>query len=170
LLRSHGILRNKLHYWKYDVLENGLNYRLSDLNCALGLSQMSKLNFFLLKRKKIYDKYVKELKNFNSHLYIPEYFKNTKFSYHLFLIHIDFDKLKKNKDNFLRYLNKNNITAQYHYIPIYKFAVFGKKKVKFNESEIYYKNSISLPIYVNLKNKDQEKIISIIKDYFNTDD
>jgi len=166
LLRSHGISRDKVNYWKYDVLENGLNYRLSDLNCALGVSQMNKLKFFLLKRKKIYNKYVKELKNFNSHLHIPEYFKNIKFSYHLFLIHIEFDKLKKNKDNFLRYLNKNDIIAQYHYIPIYKFKVFGKKRAEFKEAEIYYKNTISLPIFVNLKNKDQNKIITAVKNYF----
>ena len=63
-------------------------------------------------------------------------------------------------------LNKNDINAQYHYIPIYKFKVFGKKKAEFKEAEIYYKNTISLPIFVNLKNKDQNKIITAVKNYF----
>ena len=52
LLRSHGISRNTKQYWKYDVLENGFNYRLSDINCALGLSQLKKINFFFEKKKK----------------------------------------------------------------------------------------------------------------------
>jgi len=166
LLRSHGIIRDKSQYWKYNVLENGLNYRLSDLNCALGISQINKISFFLSERKKIYKKYVNELKNFNPNLYIPEYCENIRSSYHLFLIHIKFDKLKKNKNSFLRYLNKNNIIAQYHYIPIYKFKVYNKKKPKLNDTEIYFKNTISLPIYVNLMKKDQNKIIRIIKNYF----
>ena len=52
LFRSHGIVRNK-EYWKYDVTEHGFNYRLSDINCALGISQLKKINYFLKKRKKI---------------------------------------------------------------------------------------------------------------------
>ena len=109
LLRSHGILRNKKKYWEYDVLKHGFNYRLSDINCALGLSQLEKINFFLKKRKTFYKKYKLELQNFNPHLLLPKYSKNIKSSHHLFIINIMFDKIKKNKNHFLKYLNKNNI-------------------------------------------------------------
>ena len=63
LFRSHGISRNKKEHWKYDVIKHGFNYRLSDINCALGLSQLKKINFFLHKRKKIYKRYISELQN-----------------------------------------------------------------------------------------------------------
>ena len=166
LLRSHGILRNKKKYWEYDVLKHGFNYRLSDINCALGLSQLEKINFFLKKRKIIYKKYKLELQNFNPHLLLPKYSKNIKSSHHLFIINIMFDKIKKTKDHFLKYLNKNNILGQYHYIPIYKFSSYKEKFFSFPGSEKYFKNSVSIPIYVNLSFKDQKKIIKTIKDYF----
>lgn len=166
LLRSHGILRNKKKYWEYDVLKHGFNYRLSDINCALGLSQLEKINFFLKKRKIIYKKYKLELQNFNPHLLLPKYSKNIKSSHHLFIINIMFDKIKKTKDHFLKYLNKNNILGQYHYIPIYKFSSYKEKFFSFPGSEKYFKNSVSIPIYVNLRFKDQKKIIKTIKDYF----
>tara|TARA_B100000989_G_scaffold294370_1_gene273368 strand:+ start:8121 stop:9266 length:1146 start_codon:yes stop_codon:yes gene_type:complete len=166
LLRSHGISRNKKKYWIYDVLKSGYNYRLSDLNCALGLSQLKKINFFLNKRKKIYENYRTKLQNFNPNLVIPKYSKDIKPSYHLFVINVAFDKLKKSKNHFMNYLNTSGIRAQYHYIPIYKFSIYNKKKTFFSNSEKYYKNSISIPLFVNLNIKDQYKIIKTIKNYF----
>ena len=88
LFRSHGILRNKEKYWHYDVLNHGFNYRLSDLNCALGLSQLKKINFFLKRRGKIYEKYLKEFENLNKRLIVPKYSCSIRPSYHLFLLNI----------------------------------------------------------------------------------
>jgi len=167
LLRSHGIIKNKKKYWKYDIVEHGLNYRLSDINCALGISQLKKINFFLRKREKIFKKYYEEFNNFNDNLKLPQYSKNIKPSFHLFTINILFNKLKTSKDHFLKYLNNHNIIAQYHYIPIYKFSVYNDKKITLSGSEIYFKNTISIPIFVDLNIKNQNKVIKIIKDYFN---
>jgi UDP-4-amino-4,6-dideoxy-L-N-acetyl-beta-L-altrosamine transaminase len=166
LLRSHGISRSKKEYWKYDVLKHGFNYRLSDINCALGLSQLKKINFFLKKRKKIYEKYLIELENFNSKLIIPKYSKNIKPSFHLFIVNIIFEKLKTNKDHFMNYLIDKNIMAQQHYIPIYRFSVYTTKKINFCGADKFFKSSVSLPIFVNLDDKHQKKIIRIIKKYF----
>jgi UDP-4-amino-4,6-dideoxy-L-N-acetyl-beta-L-altrosamine transaminase len=166
LFRNHGMKRNKSKHWKYDILKHGYNYRLSDINCALGLSQLSKINFFLKKRKKIYKKYSKELKNFDRNLIIPNYSKNINPSFHLFLINIQFNKLKRNKDHFLKFLKDKNILAQQHYIPIYKFSIYDKNKKNFFGSEAYFTNSISIPIFVKLNKKDQDKIVSAIKYYF----
>ena len=165
LFRSHGILRNKKKHWEYDVLKHGFNYRLSDINCALGLSQLKKINFFLKKRRKIYEKYLANFKNYNSKLIVPKYSKNIKPSYHLFLINMAFSKLKKSKDHFMRYLIQNNIVAQQHYIPIYKFSIYTKKSISFPGSEKYFNNSISIPIFTNLNNKNQNKVIKTIKNY-----
>ncbi len=166
LYRNHGILRNKKQYWKYDISKNGFNYRLSDINCALGLSQLKKINFFLKKRKKIYDKYFKELKNFNQNLSCPKYSKNINPSFHLFIINIIFDELKKNKDHFIKYLFLNKVISQQHYIPIYKFSIYKEGKSIFPGADKYFKNSVSIPIFVNLKNREQNKIINVIKNYF----
>ena len=166
LFRSHGILKNKKQYWKYDILKHGFNYRLSDINCALGLSQLKKIDTFLKKRKKIYDKYQSEFKNFNPLLTTPRYSKIIKSAFHLFFINIKFNKLKKNKDDFMKYFIKNNILAQQHYIPIYRFKVCRENKNNFPGSEKFYKNTVSIPIFVQLSIKEQNKIIDKIKQYF----
>ena len=127
LFRSHGISRDKNKHWKYDVLKNGYNYRLSDINCALGLSQLKKISIFLNRRKKIFENYNSKIKNFNKFLLTPTYSKNIKPAFHLFVININFNKLKKNKDHFMKYLKKKKILAQQHYIPIYKFKVYKEK-------------------------------------------
>ena len=166
LFRSHGMLRKKNKHWEYDILKYGFNYRLSDINCALGLSQLKKINFFLKKRKKIYQQYLKEFKNFSQNIVIPKYSKNIESSYHLFLLNIAFDKLKKNKNHFMKYLKDNKIVAQQHYIPIYKFSIYKGESIGFSGAEKYFNNSISLPIFVNLSNINQIKVIKIIKRYF----
>lgn len=164
LFRSHGIVRNKNNHWQYDVTRFGFNYRLSDINCALGISQLKKINFILKKRKVIYQKYFFALKNFNQTLFIYNYSSDIKPSFHLFLINIYFDKLKSNKEHFMKYLLNHKVIAQQHYIPLYKFSVY-KKKSKYYDTEKYFKNSISIPIHLNLSIKKQEKIIKIIKNY-----
>jgi len=166
LLRNHGILRHKKKYWNYEILKHGFNYRLSDINCALGFSQLKKIKFFMKKRQKIYEKYLLELEDYSSNLKIPKYSKDIKSSNHLFIINIMFHKFKKNKDDFMKYLNRNKILGQQHYIPIYKFKIYKEKSIKFSGSEKYYKNAVSIPIFVSLENKYQNKIIKVIKNYF----
>jgi len=165
LYRNHGILRSKSKHWKYDILKHGFNYRISYINCALGLSQLKKINFFLKNRNEIYKKYIKELKNFDQKLLFPNYSKNIKPSFHLFIINILFNKLGKKKDHFMKYLINHKIISQQHYIPIYKFSIYKGNKSDFPGSEKYFRNSVSIPIYVGLKDKNQKKIINLIKNY-----
>ena len=168
LFRSHGISRNKKKHWQYDVKKYGFNYRLSDINCALGLSQLKKIDFFLKERKKIFEKYLFELKDFDLNLIIPQHSKNIKPSYHLFVISIFFHKLNKSKNHFMKYLFNNKIVAQQHYIPIYKFSVYNEKLNTFYNSEKYFNNSVSIPIHLELNKKKQRKVINTIKSYFKT--
>jgi dTDP-4-amino-4,6-dideoxygalactose transaminase len=165
-LRSHGIDKNKNFHWKYNISKAGFNYRLSDINCALALSQLNKISKFIDFRKSIFKFYKKNLEEKNSLINFPFYKKN-KPSYHLFLISINFLKIKSKKDKFLKFLKKNNIFCQYHYIPIYKFKLFDKKiNLSFYKgAEIYYKNTISLPIFYNLSLILQRKIINKIKTF-----
>lgn len=167
IFRSHGILRNKNKYWKYDVLKHGFNYRISDINCALGLSQLSKISLFLKKRKKIYERYINKLENLNKNLIMPKYSKIIKPSFHLFLINIKFDGIKKSKDDLIKYFIKKKILVQQHYIPIYKFKVYSEDLNDYPGSENFFRNSISVPIFVNLNIKQQNKVIKTIKNFIN---
>ena len=142
----------------------GFNYRLSDINSALGISQLEKISFFLKKRKKIYEYYKTKLNNYKNLINFPKYNEKNKPSYHLVLISIDFKNLKKNKDDFLKYLYKNNIISQFHYIPIYNFKTFKSKKKKLKNSEEYHASTLSINL-PSLKNKDQNLIIDVIKKF-----
>tara|TARA_S200000501_G_scaffold376965_1_gene433680 strand:+ start:7062 stop:8228 length:1167 start_codon:yes stop_codon:yes gene_type:complete len=164
ILRNHGIIRGK-NYWDYDIKDLGFNYRLSDINCALGLSQLNKIELFFRKRKKIFDLYKKNFKPYYEFLHFPKS-KNKYNLYHLFLLGINFNKIKKDKNAFIIYLNKKGIFPQFHYKPIFKFSFFKNKNFKkFPGTIKYYKNYLSLPIYYNLSKKEQMFIISKIISY-----
>jgi dTDP-4-amino-4,6-dideoxygalactose transaminase len=163
LFRSHGIERHKNHHWEYQIRYSGFNYRLSDINAALALSQLKKIGKFLIYRKKVYDYYLKELSVFKDVLNFPKYNKNNISSYHLCLLSINFKKNIFTKNNFLKFLKKNKIISQYHYIPIYNFKVFKEKKYYYKDVSKYYKTTVSLPIYFKLKVSDQKYIIKKIK-------
>lgn len=164
MIRSLGIKRLKGKHWQYDVVLKGLNFRLTDFQSALGISQLKKINKFINQRKKISSRYISEIKKIKE-IYIPQVTKNYKSSYHLFIIHIN--KNNKNyKDKLIKFMLKNKIMLQYHYIPIYKFSIFKDKFINTN-AEIYYKNAVSLPIYYSLKKKDQNLIIKLLKKFIN---
>jgi dTDP-4-amino-4,6-dideoxygalactose transaminase len=167
-LRSHGIKKDKNFYWKYNLSESGFNYRLSDINCALGLGQLKKINKFINYRKRVFSFYRSELKKIINTIVLPSY-KISKPSYHLFLISMNFAEIRSTKDKFLKFLRKNNILCQYHYIPIYKFEVFNKKiNLNFYRgAEFYYKNTISLPIFYSLNISFQRTVINKIKLFLN---
>jgi dTDP-4-amino-4,6-dideoxygalactose transaminase len=167
-LRSHGIVRKKTdNHWSYNISSPGFNYRLSDINCALGLSQLKKIEKFINYRKKIYSRYKIFFKKLNNLVSLSPYDTKNKPSYHLFIISISFFNIKKDKDNFFKYLKKNNIIAQYHYIPIYKFSIFGNKNNNFFPgAEFYYNHSISLPIFYKLNYNKHNYILKKIFFYF----
>jgi len=164
--RSHGIIRNSKSHWQYDILYPGYNYRLSDINSALGITQLKKIKIFLRYRKEVYERYKMELNNYKNIITFPSYNIKNRPSYHLVLMNINFKGLKLNKDLFLRYLYRNNILCQFHYIPIYKFTLYKEKTLNLNDSEEYYKSTLSIPIYHSLDRKKQNKVIKIIKLFF----
>ncbi len=167
ILRTHGIKKDEKKYiWHNDMQFLGFNYRITDFQCALGLSQLNKIEKFNLKRKKIAALYDNEFKNFKfvKTQNIP---KNYSSSYHLYALKIDFKKLNIKKNNLFKKLIKLGIKLQVHYIPIYRHSYY-KKKFKFNNSlfpctEKFYEEVVSLPIYYNLSIKNQFYIINSIK-------
>ncbi len=156
LLRSHGIERGK-NYWNYDIKNNGFNYRLSDINAALGLSQLRKINYILKKRKDVAKIYNSELKQSKI---LQKPFFDTNSSWHLYIVKIDFSKLKISKDFFIKQLIKKNIFPQVHYVPTYRFSLFNNfKQNNFPYSETFFSQCLSLPIYTSLKIDDIRYVI-----------
>jgi dTDP-4-amino-4,6-dideoxygalactose transaminase len=166
ILRSHGIKRKKNKHWEYNIQDFGFNYRLSDINSALALSQLSKIKKFINFRHKIYKNYQKFLIT-NPHIILPNYNKKNESAFHLFLILIK-NNSKLIKEKLFNFLKKNKIFAQYHYIPIYRFSCFREKinYKNFPNSEYYYRHSLSIPFFYNLSLKNQNYILKKIKVFF----
>ena len=174
LLRSHGMEKKNNHRersygpWYYEMHDLGYNYRITDIQCALGVSQLKKINNFIKKRKKIASIYDDQLR-FLDNVKTPSIKENTSHAYHLYPLKIDFKKNGKNKIDFFDYLIRNNIFLQVHYIPVH-LQPFYRKKYGFKIgdypiSENFYENEISLPIYPLLSFKDQKYVISKIKEF-----
>ena len=168
-LRGHGMsVRADIAPWHYDMIELGFNYRLTDISCALGLSQLKKLDSFLYLRRSIakrYDDFFSKI-DFIKPLYT---FTNNS-AYHLYVIKIDFEKLNIDKKEFVLKMREKNIGLQLHYIPInkqpyYKNLGYGNEQTPIMDK--YYEQAISLPIYPNLTNEEQnyvcEKILEILR-------
>ena len=174
ILRSHGVVRDpKLMRsnhgpWYYEMHRLGFNYRISDIQCALGISQLKKINKFIQKRKKIAKIYDKAFSN-NYRFIVPKVEKNYEHSYHLYPLQINFNLLKISKRELFNKMKKKNINLQVHYIPIhlqpYYKKNFGFKSGDFPIAENFYQKEVSLPIYFSLKSKEVFKVIKYIKQF-----
>ena len=164
LFRSHGILRNKIKHWTYKINNAGFNYRLSELNCALGVSQLENINQILSKREKLKRLYISKFKSLKNIIKLPKYEKCIS-SNHLFLILINFKKIKSSKNKFFLFMKNKGIYLQQHYIPIYKLISHKIAKKNFPNTEKYFEQSVSLPIHFDISVKDINKVVKEIKNF-----
>lgn len=161
-LRSHGIDRNvksKINPWHYDQKKLGYNYRMNEIEAALGISQLKNLNKFVKKRNDIAEIYKQNLEK--KKIKFQYLLKNSKSSMHLFIIRVN----KSVRKSLYRNLKKSGIDTNLHYIPIYRHSYYKQNKFqkkKFKNAEIYYREAMTLPLYFDLKKNDQMKIIKII--------
>lgn len=188
LFRTHGITRNEEELvenhgaWYYEMQELGYNYRITDLQCALGISQMNKLDNSIYKRNKIAQRYENELEDlkwlelpmnyfdkkwleeekYNNLLEKPENLN----SYHLFPVLV---KDKNDRKRFFDYMRTNNIWVQVHYIPVHTMPYykkqFGYKVGDFPIAEDFYSREVSIPMYPSISNEELEYVIKIIKEF-----
>ena len=134
MMRSHSMLRNKIlsnkyGRWYYQINDLGYNFRLSDIQCALGISQLKKINLFLSKREKvakIYNKAFSDISVFTT----PKIQKKIFHSYHLYPLLIDFKKKKINKKRFFQQMFDKKINLQVHYIPVHTQPFMKKYGLK----------------------------------------
>ena len=162
-------IKNRKKFEHYDVTEVGLKYNMIDLNAAIGLVQLKKLDNNWKIRKKLFDLYKKKLTNLpiKTQKFVNN---NIKHAYHLFLIIIDKNKTKKNRDDFILFLKKNNIGCGIHYRSVTDMSVY-KKKFGWNintckNSKYVGDNTISLPLYPDLTIKDVNFICEKIQKFF----
>lgn len=166
-LRSHGITRDPREMthapdgpWYYQQIELGFNYRMTDIHAALGLSQLKRLDEFVERRHSIAKLYFQLLKD--SEFILPYQKDESYSSFHLFVIKTGNLNSSIHKEVFER-LKSNGILVNLHYIPVYHhpyYHKFGFKAADFPESEKYYNEAISLPIYFELNDNDVSYIVN----------
>ena len=160
LFRSHGITKenliNESHGdWYYEMQELGFNYRITDIQCALGLSQLKKLDSFVKSRRKI-AKIYNEIFEDNPYFDVTIEKENSKSAYHLYPILLK-DKFIKHKPEIFAKLRSNGLGVQVHYIPVYKqpyYQNLGFKMYECPTCEEFYKKEISIPMYPTLSDED----------------
>ncbi|MFC1484955.1 UDP-4-amino-4,6-dideoxy-N-acetyl-beta-L-altrosamine transaminase [bacterium] len=169
LLRTHGITKAKSLFknkdsgpWYYEMQDLGFNYRITDIQCALGVSQLKKLDTFIKRRREIVDIYNKAFSNVEWIQTLIEG-ENSYNSYHLYVALFDFDYIKKTRKEVFEILYKNNIGAQVHYIPVHLQPYYKKnldyKYGDYPEAEAYYEKAISLPLYPKMNDDDVYYVI-----------
>ena len=170
-LRNSGNTKNKLfmkprpedEIWNYQQIDLGFNYRMTDIQAALGLSQLKRLDQFIIKRRKIAKRYDLELDNLP--LKIPHQLSESFSSYHLYPICIKEMKSKITQQLMYNVLRKSGIEVNLHYAPVYLqpyYQAMGFKRGYCPNAEIYFKSAISIPIFAGLSYENQSKIIEII--------
>lgn len=170
MFRTHGITKKnfinkseKEGDWYYEMQNLGFNYRLTDIQAALGLSQLKKLDKFVEQRRKIASIYKKRL-NDNPFFDIPADEAYINSSFHLYPILLK-DKYKKFKKEIFQNLRKNKLGVQVHYIPIYFHPYYyglGYKRGKCPVAEDFYQKEISIPIYPAMKKKDIDQVVAVM--------
>lgn len=168
LFRSHGITREPSEMntydgdWYYQQMDLGYNYRITDIQCALGISQMNKIDKFILRRKEIAARY-NELLNDCSGIILPKQLDGCNNSWHLYVIQV----VGKGRKYIFNELRNKNIGVNVHYIPVYTqpyYKEHGYDKVICPHSEEVYQNFISLPMYFTLTNEEQDYVINQLKE------
>ena len=166
LLRTHGITKDPCRLqenhggWYYEMQELGYNYRLSDINAALGISQLKRANQGLRRRQMIAKKYDKAFEGTNIKLIKPT--NSFKHAYHLYIIQVE------NRKGLYDCLRKYQIFSQVHYIPVPQQPYYkhrGYKPECYSHANAYYEKCLSLPMYPTLTDKEQAFVISKVLEF-----
>jgi UDP-4-amino-4,6-dideoxy-N-acetyl-beta-L-altrosamine transaminase len=171
LLRSHGITREPSEMTHnpdgpcyYQQISLGFNYRMTDIQAALGISQLQKLDTFVNRRRELAKRYDLKLKDLP--IIKPWQSPEGSSAWHLYIIRLKLNEIKSHRIVF-EALRNAGIGVNLHYIPIYSqpyFQQFGYDSKQYPQAQTYYAEAISLPIYVGLTNQLQDQVITAIKE------
>lgn len=177
-LRSHGITRDARLMqgesdgahdeprgsWYYQQIELGYNYRMTDIQAALGASQMTRLDEFVQRRHELAARYQDLLQGLP--LTLPWQHPDTHSSFHLYVIRLQLDKLAKSHRQVFEELRGADIGVNLHYIPVHLqpyYHQLGFRSGDFPEAEKYYSEAITLPLYPGLSEADQDRVVAALK-------
>ncbi|KKM70077.1 hypothetical protein LCGC14_1444410 [marine sediment metagenome] len=159
--RDHNIIRSEKP-WRYWIQEPGFNYRITDIQCALGISQLKKLDYFIERRREIASMYNRAFADVEEIITPPE-LEYVKSAYHLYVIQLR----TLDRDKVIEALAKEGIGAQVHYIPIHYHSFMQKvseyRQGDFPNAEAYYKRAISLPIFPAMSGEDVMDVVKAVK-------
>lgn len=153
--------------WYYEMSILGYNYRITNIQCAMGIKQLSRLEKFIERRRKIVRFYNDGFKE-NKFLTTPFEYSDSIAAYHLYVLKIEFEKIGKSRNQVMKELRDNKIGTQVHYIPIhlqpYYSEKYGYKKGDFPVAEEYYSKCLSIPMYYSLSNEEVKYVIETINE------
>jgi dTDP-4-amino-4,6-dideoxygalactose transaminase len=171
LLRSHGIsnalsdmnARPPLEVWNYQQIDLGFNYRMNDIQAALGLSQMHRLDQFVSKRNVLAERYNQLLSIFP--VEVPWQNKDCYSSYHLYVIRLKLNEIKKSQRQIYQEIRDAGVLINLHYIPVYRQPYYENRGFVSGyciEAEKYYTEVISIPLYSALTEEQQNRVVTTI--------
>jgi len=189
LLRSHGILKGNFDFpgvshsdgslvnkdsafengelkrWYYEMQHLGYNYRITDIQCALAISQMNKIDLFLDARRSMARLYDKAFKNMPNITPLQSHGRDNS-SHHIYVVSIDFDKVGMTRHQFMEKLAEVGVGSQVHYIPVVSqpyYQDMGYSIEQHPKTNAYYQSTLSIPLYYGLNSTEQELTVSSIK-------
>ena len=172
LLRLHGLDKGawkryaSTGSWRYDVVEAGYKMNLTDLQAAVGIVQINKLEEFTERRIELANYYLTKLQNLDF-LELPKHKGNRKHVFHLFPVFLKEDALKINRNKFIEALKAEKIGTSVHFIPVHSFTYY-RKKYGYREGDYpvawnYFSREISLPMFNGMTEKDVEDVVTAVK-------
>ncbi|EKO3697841.1 UDP-4-amino-4,6-dideoxy-N-acetyl-beta-L-altrosamine transaminase [Vibrio metschnikovii] len=170
LLRSHGITRDPQQMvseshggWYYQQIDLGFNYRMTELQAALGVTQMTRLEQFITSRHRLAERYYQGLKDLP--ITLPYQLENTYSGLHLFVIRLHLDKIDLTHQQVFDALRENGIGVNLHYIPVHTqpyYENMGFAKGDFPNAEQYYQEAISLPMFHAMSDEQQDEVMRVL--------
>ena len=172
LLRTHGIRRHVRDMeggryegdWYYEQVDLGYNYRITDIQAALGIAQLRRLDAFLARRRELAARYDFLLASLP--LTRPWQHPDSQSSYHLYPIRLDLDRIGKTRRVIFDELREAGIGVHVHYIPVHRqpfYRRFGFKAGDYPAAESYYEQALTLPLYSRLTNADQDRVVDSLR-------
>jgi dTDP-4-amino-4,6-dideoxygalactose transaminase len=176
LLRNHGMSRDRSSFssgelandgsdhpapWFYEMAEPGYNYRVPDVLCALGISQLAKLDRFLARRRQLAARYDQALTQLNGLVRPAARPHNCTSAFHLYSVLIDFARAGQTRVAVVEALRKAGIGTQVHYIPVHLQPYYKGKPnfVSLPHAESYYRNTLSLPLFPAMNDADVDRVV-----------
>lgn len=170
LLRSHGITREASRMthpshglWYYQQIALGFNYRMTELQAALGIRQMERLQDFVARRRFLRQRYDTLLKDLP--LTLPFQHPDAQSAWHLYIIRLHIHEIRKSQQAVFEALRKEGIGVNLHYIPVHTqpyYRNLGFHEGQFPQAETYYREAMSLPLFPGLREEEQDRVVNLL--------